>query len=113
MWNSFRTDAHLGTVAEITTYAGGNGELIHAYVARPMGDGPVRGTELGSHFWRAPPPDWIGQLDCLSVWASTTPFHSLPPSSAPTGPASRMKFAKVSQFRKPLGRTRKWVKGSA
>lgn len=40
MWNSFRTDSHQATVGEITTYAAGGGDLIHAYVARPAGGGP-------------------------------------------------------------------------
>ncbi len=53
MWNSFSTDAHQGIVAEITTYAGGNGDLIHAYVARPEGDGPFPGIVLVHHL-----PGW-------------------------------------------------------
>ena len=38
MWNSFKTDSRLGVTAEITTIKGGNGDDIHAYVARPVGD---------------------------------------------------------------------------
>jgi carboxymethylenebutenolidase len=49
MWNSFRTDSHQATVAEITTYAAGNGDLIHAYVARPTGDGPYPGVVVVHH----------------------------------------------------------------
>ena len=53
MWNSFRTDAHQGIVAEITTYAAGRGDLVHAYVARPEGDGPFPGVVLVHHM-----PGW-------------------------------------------------------
>jgi carboxymethylenebutenolidase len=53
MWNQFQTNSHLGMVAEITTYAAGNGDLIHAYVARPMGDGPFPGVVLVHHM-----PGW-------------------------------------------------------
>ena len=53
MWNSFRTDSHQATVASIETYAAGGGELIHAYVARPEGDGPFPGLVLVHHM-----PGW-------------------------------------------------------
>jgi carboxymethylenebutenolidase len=53
MWNSFRTDSHQATVAEITTYTGGGGDLIHAYVARPEGDGPFPGVVVIHHM-----PGW-------------------------------------------------------
>ncbi|HEX2171112.1 MAG TPA: dienelactone hydrolase family protein [Dehalococcoidia bacterium] len=53
MWNSFRTDSHQAIVAEITTYPGGHGDLIHAYVARPEGDGPFPGIVLVHHL-----PGW-------------------------------------------------------
>ncbi len=36
MWNSFCTDARLGIKAEVITYAGGYGDEIHAYFARPI-----------------------------------------------------------------------------
>src|SRR5579859_5199239 len=53
MWNSFRTDSHQAMAAEITTYAAGGGDLIHAYVARPEGDGPFPGVVLVHHM-----PGW-------------------------------------------------------
>jgi len=53
MWNSFRTDSHQALLAEITTYVAGNGDLIHAYVARPEGDGPFPGIVAVHHF-----PGW-------------------------------------------------------
>jgi len=40
MWNSFRTDARLGITAEVITYAGGHGDEIHAYFARPIATEP-------------------------------------------------------------------------
>src|SRR6266511_5751070 len=53
MWNSFNTDAHQGVVAEVTTYTAGRGDLIHAYVARPEGNGPLPGIVLIHHM-----PGW-------------------------------------------------------
>jgi carboxymethylenebutenolidase len=53
MWNSFRTDAHQGMAAEITTYPAGQGDTVHAYVARPQGDGPFPGIVLVHHL-----PGW-------------------------------------------------------
>jgi carboxymethylenebutenolidase len=41
MWNSFRTDARLGIKAEVITYAGGYGDEIHAYLARPIATEPT------------------------------------------------------------------------
>ena len=38
MWNSFSTDAPPAMTAGGTTYAGANGDQIHAYVARPDGN---------------------------------------------------------------------------
>ena len=53
MWNSFKTDDRLGISAEITTYPGGNGDEIHAYVVRPHVDGEVPGVVLVHHL-----PGW-------------------------------------------------------
>jgi carboxymethylenebutenolidase len=53
MWNSFSTDSHQALVAEVTSYAAGDGALIHAYVARPEGDGPFPGVVLVHHI-----PGW-------------------------------------------------------
>jgi carboxymethylenebutenolidase len=53
MWNTFRTDAHQAMVAEMTTYAGGEGDLICAYVARPEGPGPYPGVVVIHHM-----PGW-------------------------------------------------------
>jgi carboxymethylenebutenolidase len=53
MWNSFKTDDHLGISAEITTYAAGNGDEIHAYVVRPLAVGTVPGIVLVHHM-----PGW-------------------------------------------------------
>jgi carboxymethylenebutenolidase len=53
MWNSFRTDARTGITAEVIAYPGGNGDEIHAYVARPAGDEPVPGVVAVHHM-----PGW-------------------------------------------------------
>ena len=53
MWNSFRTDARTGLTAEVITYRGGGGDEIHAYVARPTGDGPAPGIVVVHHL-----PGW-------------------------------------------------------
>ncbi len=53
MWNSFSTDGRAGVRAGITTYTGGNGDEIHAYVARPEHDGPVPGIVVVHHM-----PGW-------------------------------------------------------
>jgi carboxymethylenebutenolidase len=49
MWNSFRTDSHLGMLASTTTYAAGGGDYIQAYLARPEGPGPYPGIVLVHH----------------------------------------------------------------
>ncbi len=48
-----QTDAYQGMTAEITTVAGANGDLIHAYVARPLGPGPFPSIVLFHHM-----PGW-------------------------------------------------------
>jgi carboxymethylenebutenolidase len=53
VWNSFNTDASVGVTAETTTYPGGGGDTIHAYVARPVGDGPFPGVIAVHHM-----PGW-------------------------------------------------------
>jgi carboxymethylenebutenolidase len=53
VWNTFSTDARLGLTAEITTYPGGNGDQIHAYVAKPTTDGRVPGVVAVHHL-----PGW-------------------------------------------------------
>jgi carboxymethylenebutenolidase len=52
VWNAFETDGQVGVLAEITTYPVGR-EQIHAYVARPPGDGPVPGLVVAHHM-----PGW-------------------------------------------------------
>jgi len=39
MWNSFNTDALVGLAAEVITIPGGDDDEIHAWVARPTGEG--------------------------------------------------------------------------
>jgi len=53
MWNSFSTAGPVSVTARITTYPGGGGDEIHAYVARPDGDGPFPGVVLIHHM-----PGW-------------------------------------------------------
>ena len=52
-WNDFRTDVEQGIVGGITAIPGGNGDRIHAYVARPDGPGPYPGVVLVHHL-----PGW-------------------------------------------------------
>jgi carboxymethylenebutenolidase len=53
MWNSFATDAPDGITSEVITYAGGNGDQIHAYVTQPTTDGPRPGIVAVHHM-----PGW-------------------------------------------------------
>ncbi|MCC7106866.1 MAG: dienelactone hydrolase family protein [Chloroflexi bacterium] len=53
MWNTFRTDEQNGILASVTSFAGGNGDPIHAYLARPEGPGPFPGLVLIHHL-----PGW-------------------------------------------------------
>jgi carboxymethylenebutenolidase len=53
MWNSFDTASAPSISAGPTKIAGANGDQIHAYVARPDGDGPSPGVVVMMHM-----PGW-------------------------------------------------------
>ncbi|MGD0083894.1 MAG: dienelactone hydrolase family protein [Acidimicrobiales bacterium] len=53
MWNSFSTDGDLSITASISTYPGGGGDPLHAYVVRPETDGLLPGIVLVHHM-----PGW-------------------------------------------------------
>ena len=53
MWNQFRTDGYEGMLAETATIGGHNGDLINAYLARPVGPGPFPAIVLVHHL-----PGW-------------------------------------------------------
>jgi carboxymethylenebutenolidase len=53
MWNSFPTDGPAGVTAELTTYTGGGGDTVHAYVARPATAGQHPGLVVIHHL-----PGW-------------------------------------------------------
>ncbi len=53
MWNQLRTDEYEGMLAETVTMAGHGGDLIRAYLARPLGKGPFPGIVLVPHM-----PGW-------------------------------------------------------
>ena len=53
MWNGYNTDEHKGISARVESFAAGNGDLVHAYVARPEGDGPFPGLVVVHHL-----PGW-------------------------------------------------------
>jgi carboxymethylenebutenolidase len=53
VWNSFSTDSKVGVTAGITTYIGGGGDEIHAYVARRNLDEPRGGIVVIHHM-----PGW-------------------------------------------------------
>jgi carboxymethylenebutenolidase len=52
-WNQFETHGYDGVLAEVIPMAGANGDLIHAYYARPLGAGQVPGIVLVHHL-----PGW-------------------------------------------------------
>lgn len=53
MWNQLRTNAYEGMLAETVTIVGHNGDLITAFLARPLGPGPFPGIVLVHHM-----PGW-------------------------------------------------------
>jgi carboxymethylenebutenolidase len=53
MWNSFSTEDRGGITAEVIAYPGGEGDEIHAYFARPAGEGPAPGIVAVHHL-----PGW-------------------------------------------------------
>ncbi len=53
MWNSFDTAAPPSISTSVATISGANGDQIHAYVARPEGNGPFPGIVLVHHM-----PGW-------------------------------------------------------
>ncbi|KPU44313.1 carboxymethylenebutenolidase [Oxobacter pfennigii] len=53
MWNKLRTDAYEGMLAETIKMTGYNGDSIHAYISRPLGEGPFPSIVLVPHM-----PGW-------------------------------------------------------
>lgn len=53
MWNDIQTDEYEGMLSETIAMAGHNGDLIHAYLSRPLGPGPYPGVVLIAHM-----PGW-------------------------------------------------------
>ena len=49
----YTTDSYEGVLAETTTMTGTNGDLINAYLARPLGKGPFPALVLAHHM-----PGW-------------------------------------------------------
>jgi carboxymethylenebutenolidase len=53
MWNQLQTDEYEGMLAETIAMSGHNGEMVNAYMARPLGKGPFPGVVLIAHM-----PGW-------------------------------------------------------
>ena len=53
MWNQLQTDAYEGMLSETVKMKGYKGDSIHAYLSRPLGDGPYPGVVLIPHM-----PGW-------------------------------------------------------
>ncbi|MFC1954296.1 dienelactone hydrolase family protein [Chloroflexota bacterium] len=53
MWNQFQTDEYQGMLAETISMDGHNGDQIHAYFSKPLGEGPFPGVILIPHM-----PGW-------------------------------------------------------
>ena len=53
MWNQFQTDEYQGMLAETVAMPGHNGDFIHTYVSRPLGEGRFPGVVLIPHM-----PGW-------------------------------------------------------
>ena len=53
MWNKDRTDVYKGMLSETVVMQGYQGDWIHAYFARPLGEGPFPGVILIPHM-----PGW-------------------------------------------------------
>ena len=53
MWNQLQTGAYEGMLAETITITGHNDESIHAYLSRPLGEGPFPSIVLIPHM-----PGW-------------------------------------------------------
>ena len=53
MWNQIQTGAYEGMLAETITFTGNNGDAVHAYYSRPLGNGPFPAVVLVPHM-----PGW-------------------------------------------------------